>query len=117
MSETTSPAWAITEARLKDAVDGLVAAADPTKVILFGSHARCGAESHSDVDLIVVHRTVVNRFEQTVLLYRALAGLIFPADILVMSEEEFDEQSRTPGTVEHAAAREGRVLYGSNSSS
>ena len=115
MSQTTSPAWAITEARLEDAVDRLVAAADPTRVILFGSHARGDAGSHSDVDLIVVQRTVASRFERTVLLYRSLAGLIFPADTLVVSEEEFDQRSRIPGTVEHAAAREGRLLYGSNS--
>ena len=110
MGETTPP-WAITEARLKAAVDRLVSAADPAKVLLFGSHARGDADSHSDVDLIVVERTVENRFEETVRLHQALAGLLLPADILLVSEAEFDERSRTPGTLEHAAAKEGRVLY------
>ena len=111
MGNTLAPLWLITDARLKAAVDRLVSAVAPTKILLFGSHARGDADSHSDVDLIVVERTVSNRYEETVRLHRALTGLILPADILVVSEEEFDERSRTPGTVEHAAAREGRVLY------
>ena len=111
MNETLTPLWAITEARLMAAVDRLVSAADPSKVLLFGSHARGDADSHSDVDLIVVERTVANRFEETVRLHQALTGLLLPADILVVSEAEFDERSRTPGTVEHSAAKEGRVLY------
>ena len=110
MGETTTP-WAVTEARLKAAVDRLVSAADPAKVLLIGSHARGDADSHSDVDLIVVERTVENRFEETVRLHQALSGLLLPADILLVSEAEFDERSRTPGTLEHAAAKEGRVLY------
>ena len=111
MGETSTPLWAITEARLKAAVDRLVSAADPAKVLLFGSHARGDADSHSDVDLIVVERRLANPFEETVRLHQALAGLLLPADILVVSEAEFDERARTPGTVEHAAAREGRVLF------
>ena len=61
----TKPAWAPTAERLNDAVNRLVAASQPLKVILFGSHARGEAE----------------------------------------------DRSRIPGTVEHAARKEGRVLY------
>ena len=50
MNETLTPLWAITEARLMAAVDRLVSAADPSKVLLFGSHARGDTDSHSDVD-------------------------------------------------------------------
>ena len=49
----TKPAWAPTAERLNDAVNRLVAAAHPLKVILFGSHARGEADDHSDVDLPV----------------------------------------------------------------
>jgi hypothetical protein len=38
-------------------------------------------------------------------------GLVMPVDLLVVSEGEFEQRSVTPGTVEHAARREGRVLY------
>ena len=46
----TKPAWAPTAERLNEAVNRLVAAAQPLKVILFGSHARGEADDHSDGD-------------------------------------------------------------------
>ena len=50
----TKPAWAPTAERLNDAVNRLVAASQPLKVILFGSHARGEADDHSDVDLLII---------------------------------------------------------------
>lgn len=89
----------------------LVAAAQPNRIILFGSHARGDADDHSDVDLLVVQPAVNDRYEEMVRLNRALQGLLMPVDLLVVSEQEFEHRSRMPGTVEHTARREGRVLY------
>jgi len=87
------------------------AAAQPLKVILFGSHARGEADDHSDVDLLIIEPTVSNRYEKMIGLNRALKGMLMPVDLLVISEQEFEARSRIPGTVEHAACKEGRVLY------
>lgn len=54
---------------------------------------------------------VNDRYEEMVRLNRALQGLLMPVDLLVVSEQEFEHRSRMPGTVEHTARREGRVLY------
>ena len=89
----------------------LVAAAQPLKVILFGSHARGEADDRSDVDLLIIEPTVSNRYEEMIRLNRALKGMLMPVDLLVISEQEFEARSRIPGTVEHAARKEGRVLY------
>ena len=97
--------------RLNDAVNRLVAVAQPLKVILFGSHARGEADDHSDVDLLIIEPTVSNRYEEMIRLNRALKGMLMPVDLLVISEQEFEARSRIPGTVEHAARKEGRVLY------
>jgi uncharacterized protein len=107
----TKPAWAPTVERLNDAVNRLVAVAQPLKVILFGSHARGEADDHSDVDLLIIEPTVSNRYEEMIRLNRALKGMLMPVDLLVISEQEFEARSRIPGTVEHAARKEGRVLY------
>jgi predicted nucleotidyltransferase len=107
----TKPAWTPTAERLNDAVNRLVAAAHPLKVILFGSHARGEADDHSDVDLLIIEPTVSNRYEEMIRLNRALKGMLMPVDLLVISEQEFEARSRIPGTVEHAACKEGRVLY------
>jgi predicted nucleotidyltransferase len=92
-------------------VSRLVAAAQPLKVILFGSHARGDADDHSDVDLLIIEPTVSNRYEEMIRLNRALKGMLMPVDLIVISEQEFEARSRIPGTVEHAACKEGRVLY------
>jgi predicted nucleotidyltransferase len=111
MTASITPSWAPTSDRLRTAVERLVAAARPKQIILFGSHARGDADDHSDVDLLVVESTVANRYEEMIRLNRALNGLVMPVDLLVVSEQEFEQRSATPGTVEHAASREGRVLY------
>jgi len=110
MANAPAP-WAPTADRLSTAVERLVAAAQPSRIILFGSHARGDADDHSDVDLLVVEPAVSDRYEEMVRLNRALKGLLIPVDLLVVSEQEFEHRSSTPGTVEHTARREGRVLY------
>ena len=111
MAATVTPSWAPTGDLLRTAVERLVAAARPKQIILFGSYARGDADDHSDVDLLVVESAVADRYEEMIRLNRALKGLVMPVDLLVVSEQEFEQRSVTPGTVEHAARREGRVLY------
>jgi predicted nucleotidyltransferase len=111
MATASTPIWAPTPEKMQAAVERLVAVAQPTKIILFGSQARGDADEHSDVDLLVIKQHVANRYEEMVQLNRALRGLLLPVDLLVVSEQEFEERARQPGTVEHAAHCEGRVLY------
>ncbi len=110
MGTTTTLPWAVTDERLKFAVERPVMAARPTRVLLLGAHGRGDADSHSDVDLMVVETVVPNRSEEMVRLRRTRAGMLFPVDLLVVSEEVFAVRSQVPGTVEHATATEGRAL-------
>lgn len=59
----------------------------------------------------VIKPHVADRYEELVELDRALAGIMLPVDILLVSEAEFEERATQPGTVERAARQEGRVLY------
>ena len=111
MTSATIPPWAPTAANVQAAVERLVAAAHPKQIILFGSRARGDADARSDVDLLIVKENVTNRYEELVELDRSLAGLTIPVDILLVSEAEFEERAAQPGTVEHVARDEGRVLY------
>ena len=71
MATASTPPWAPTIDRLNSAVERLMAAAHPTQIILFGSHARGNADDHSDGDLIVVEATASDRYEEMVRLNRA----------------------------------------------
>ena len=110
-SSSTPTPWAVTPEKIEEAVRRIVEAAHPVRVILFGSRARNQPYAESDVDLLVIEREVWNRYAEMLRLNEALRGLILVVDVLVIGEKDFEEWSETPGSVYHAARREGKVVY------
>ena len=96
---------------LDEAARRLASQFHPERIILFGSHARGAADEHSDVDLLVIGRFEGNRRSLMVAMDRALRGLGFARDIVVMTPEEFEEDRHIPGTIARPAALEGKILY------
>lgn len=88
----------------------LEAAGSPSKVILFGSHARGEAGSDSDVDFLVIEGSVESRVEEAARLRNALGGIGAPVDILVYTEEQVRDWGDVANTVVSEALREGRVV-------
>jgi predicted nucleotidyltransferase len=86
-------------------------AADPVKIVLFGSHARGDAGPDSDFDFLVVERDPLDRHAEMVRLGRALRPLGMPFDILVVSENYAEDWGCVEGSMMHAALTEGRVLH------
>jgi len=84
------------------------AASSPSRVVLFGSHARGTAHANSDLDLLVIEDEVENTYQETARLRRALRGLGVPVDIIVISEAEAAEP-RSLVVIE--GLREGVVLH------
>jgi len=103
---------AIDETLIAEAGRRLAAAAPDAQVILFGSHARGGANSHSDVDLLVVEPEVDNEAEESVRLHRILRDLRMPADVIVVSRDYVERWREVRGGLVHAALSQGRVLAG-----
>jgi predicted nucleotidyltransferase len=100
----------IDEATIIEAGRRISAAAPAARVILFGSHARKEAGSHSDLDLLVIEPEVRNRAAESVRLRRTLTGLGVPADVVVIDEDLARRRSVVAGTMVERALREGRVL-------
>ncbi|TVR76200.1 MAG: nucleotidyltransferase domain-containing protein [Sphaerobacteraceae bacterium] len=96
---------------IPEMVDRIVAAFDPAKIILFGSHARGDAHRWSDVDLLVVFDEAVDIREMTVAIRRVLRDIPAPKDIVVTDTAHLAEHGREIGTVFRPALRTGRVLY------
>lgn len=105
------PLWAVTPEKVREAVARIVQAAQPVKVIVFGSQARGAGGRDSDLDILVVERDVKDRLAEMIRLNSVLKGLILAVDILVIGQAEFEEWSETPGSVYYAARREGQVVY------
>lgn len=83
----------------------------PKQIILFGSHARGGADASSDIDLLVVLPRVENKRKAAIEIRRALASFSVPKDIIVTTPEEISRRGDLVGTVLCSALREGKILY------
>ena len=90
----------------------IVAAANPIKVILFGSRARGTARPGSDLDLLVIERDPVSARQEAIRLRRLLRDLEIPIDIIVVAQSFAERYGDIPGSVLYPAFREGLVLYG-----
>ena len=101
----------ISEKTIQQAVARLVAAANPSKVILFGSYARGDATEDSDLDLMVIEAEVSNKFDEMVRLRNVMGDMQVGVDLLVYSDKEAARRSQVPGTVLYWAFKEGRVMY------
>ena len=98
-------------ATIKRLTELLIAAAKPSRIIMFGSQARGEAGDDSDLDVMVVEEGVSDRVGEMVRLNRLLRSFDIPVDLLVVSAEKFNYWCDTPGNVYFEAATEGRVLY------
>ena len=89
----------------------IVAVSDPQQIILFGSQARGEAGPDSDLDLLVIKDEVASPRAEAARIYRALAGLSTPVDVVVARSDYVRRHRDVIGTVVRPALREGRVLY------
>lgn len=99
---------------LPQAVERIVAALKPDKIILFGSYAHGTPTHDSDVDLLVIINMKGSRKET----YRAVSMLLdprqFPVDIIVQTPQEVEEAMK--GGKDNSffireIVKKGRVLY------
>lgn len=73
----------IDEQILQQAVKRIVAAAQPSRVILFGSHGRDQADAGSDLDLMVIKPQVPDKYMEMIRLHKqcAMSGQGGPAGV------------------------------------
>jgi predicted nucleotidyltransferase len=96
---------------LSQVVDRLVGAANPLKVILFGSRARVEARPSSDIDLLVVVSSSTGVDAQWDAMLQVV-GTFRPAiDLVVTTPEEMAWRSQVPFFVQYYAVRDGYTLY------
>ena len=102
----------VDEEFLKEVVRRIVSAVDPIKIILFGSHAYGEPKKGSDLDLlVVVKESSLPRYKRSVSIYKALAGILVPKDIVVYTEKEIEEWSNVPLAFITTITRKGKVIY------
>ena len=96
---------------IRDVVRRIVQAAQPDKIILFGSRARGDARPDSDIDILVIQDSTEPGYRRDAALYLALAGLNAPVDLITYTPEEVSDWSAVPQAFITTAVREGKVMY------
>jgi predicted nucleotidyltransferase len=102
----------ISAEQIDAAIRTLAAAAQPERIVLFGSYGRNEARDDSDLDLLVIERQVEDRGREMVRLRRLLRPLRIPVDVLVFSSEDVARWGDQPGSALYWALREGKVVHG-----
>ena len=85
---------------------------DPVQVILFGSHARANAGSHSDIDLLVILDSMEEWPKRGNPIRRAIGEeFILPVDVLVTTPERLAVQRNNPYSFVNTALESKEILY------
>lgn len=101
----------IGEELIKELVERIVKAVQPQRIILFGSAARGEMTADSDIDLLILKQPPFDPRADIALVRRALRGLGFPFDILIMAVERFEESKDVFGGMAYPANKTGKVIY------
>jgi len=96
---------------LQEIVRRVVQAAQPDRIILFGSAARGETGPDSDIDLLVIKSGVEHRGRLAQRIYRALIGVGAPVDIVVVAPEDVERFGHRVGSIIRPALRDGREVY------
>jgi len=86
-------------------------AANASKVILFGSHARGEAHENSDVDLMIIAESDLPRFKRSRKLYSLLRPHPFGMDLVVYTPQEIEKAERSLASFVSTVLKEGKTLY------
>ncbi|MBU4292623.1 MAG: nucleotidyltransferase domain-containing protein [Actinobacteria bacterium] len=96
---------------IKKITDKIKKAVDPEKIILFGSYATGKQKIESDLDILIIMNSNLPRYKRSVPIYKALAGVLIPKDIIVYTPEEVEDWKDVPQAFVTTAVSKGKVLY------
>jgi predicted nucleotidyltransferase len=88
---------------LQEIIRRVVEAANPDRIILFGSAARGDMGPHSDVDLLVIKSGEFDQFQLTGKMYMNMAGVGCPVDMILVTPEYVGKYKDEQWLVIHSA--------------
>lgn len=101
----------IDESTISNLVNRIASNVSPDKIYLFGSYATGMANEDSDIDLLVVKETLEPRYKRSIEIQRLLIGSKLPVDILVYTNEEFENEKLNTYSFINSAIQGAQLMY------
>ena len=101
----------IEDKKLEEVINRIVSTVKPDKIILFGSRAQGLEKPDSDIDLVIVVSGNIHRRKTAQKIYKSLAGVGYPVDIIVLKPEDFDRYKNSVGVIVPLILKEGKEIY------
>ena len=101
----------IEEGVVREIARRILQVARPVRIILFGSAATGTMTKDSDIDVLVVEPSLKDPRQESVAIRQSLRGLGFPFDVMVMSQERFEETKNVIGGMAYPAHKYGKVIH------
>jgi|SRR3989339_1197899 len=101
----------IDSTKINDIVKRIASNYSPDKIILFGSYASGMSNDGSDLDLIIIKDTELPRHKRSFDIYKSLIGLMVPIDILVYTNQEFEQEKNQKYSFIYSAIKTSKIIY------
>lgn len=89
----------------------ILAVTHPDKIILFGSAVTGNMTQDSDIDLLIVKKTLGDRSKEYVRIRRAVGDVGYPVDILFITTDWYEDSKNVIGGIAYPAHKHGKVIY------
>lgn len=101
----------IDESTISNLVNRIASNINPDKIYLFGSYATGMANEDSDIDLLVVKETLEPRYKRSIEIQRLLIGTKLPVDIVVYTNNEFENEKLNKYSFINSAIQGAQLMY------
>jgi predicted nucleotidyltransferase len=101
----------IDKSTISNLIHRIASIINPDKIYLFGSYATGLANEDSDIDLLVVKETLEPKYRRSIEIQRLLIGTKLPVDIVVYTNEEFENEKLNSFSFLNSAFHGAQLMY------